>query len=447
MLVTVAVSVLIAVPRAALAAPPATDQQVLGDAKVGTDTPALLGWLRRQTTTPAKRASVRSMIRKLGSDDYATREAASRGLLESGPAALAHLRSALNDPDEEIKERVRAAIAALEPKSKPAVTAAAARLLRNRRGAEVLRALIECLADADGEVEDEVLASVAVVGVEDGKVASMLADGQRDKDPGVRAAAALVLGRSGSAEQQATVRAMAEDADSRVRLRAAQGLLVRRDPAALTVLVGLVGDAPASLAVRADELLAAVARNHASRLAWADDAMTRRRCRSAWENWLRFFGRADLTSADVDLPPWNRTLQAAAVSRSMLVALIQNDRDRFNKLAAVPFLGPGDRIAAKVEEAEGMLRQLAATLAQESPVPPPVPSVRFFQPDTLPPSAAVKALLARVPKTEVRGVRLAWRAPEPARDVHEIIVVVRTISGRPQVIAVNPQGIAVDPLR
>jgi hypothetical protein len=428
---------------ALIAAPPPAaaaripDEQLLREAKVGKDTPALLAWLRCQTLTSAQRKRLRLLVPRLGSDDYATREAASQGILELGPAVLASLRRALPDPDEEINDRLRRAIAALEPGSKPAVTAAVARLLRNRPGADAFRALFDCLPEVDGEAEEEVAATIAVLAVEEGKVAGVISEGLRDAEASRRAVAALVLGRSGSAEQQAAVRSVFSDADFWVRFRAAQGLVARRDPAALSVLAALVGEAPAPVALRADELLAAVARQHASRLLWADEPVARRRCRSAWENWERFFGRSDLKTADVDLPTWNRTLQAAAVSRSLYVALMKLDREAFTRLTAVPFLGPNDTTLPRPEMVDTALAEFSRRLGQEVLVPPPALVVRFFEPVRPTASPAARAFLARVPRAELRGVRLAWKFPEPGRVAQEIVLIARTSGGHPQVIALD----------
>jgi hypothetical protein len=421
-----------------IAAAPLSDEQVLQQARVGKETGSLVGWLRRQTLTAAQRARLRSLLPQLGSDDYAKRIAASRGVLEFGPPALPYLRRALNDPDEEIKERVRIAIAALEPKSNPAVNVAVARLLRNRRGAEVLYAVLDSLPDTDGDTEEELLATLAVLAVEEGKVAPVVADALRDAEPGRRAGAALVVGRFGSAEQQASARGMSEDADFLVRLRAGQGLLARRDPAALPLLAALVGTAPAPVALRADDFLAAVARERAPRLLWADDTTTRRRCRAAWDNWVRFFGRTDLARADFELPPGNRSLQAAAAARSLFQALIHNDRERLHHLSGVPFLGPNDTVATKPEEVDTVLGEFARMLGQGDPGRPPAVMVRFFEPGRSPTTTpAMKAFFGRLPGTELRGVRLTWRPPQPSPDVQVLVLIVRISRGGPQVIGLS----------
>jgi hypothetical protein len=418
-------------------AAPRTDQEVLAEARVRTDTPSILDWFRRHTLTASQRAHLRSSIKQLASPDYAMREGASRALHAMGPSALGHLRRALESTDEEMKERLRAAITVIEGKSKPGLAAAAARLLRQRRAADVMRVLFDCLPEMDGDAEDEVLATLGVLGTQDGKVQEFLAEGAGDQEPTRRAAAALVLGRSGSVGQRAAVQRLCADPDALVRFRAAQGLLARRDPAALPVLVALVGDAPAAVTVRADELLAAVARQRASRLLWADDPVTRRRCCTAWESWQRSSGRSDLAKADVDLLPWSPTLQAAALSRALFLALLHNEREVVNRMVDFPFFGPGERPLPAQADFEQAMQDFVRGLAAEVVVLPPFFAVRFFDPNGPTTSPALKAFLSRVPKSELRGVRLAWRFPERGHDVQEVFFVVRNSGGRTRVIALD----------
>jgi len=416
-------------------AAPANDDQLLETAKVSRDTPAMLAWVRRHTLTPTQRMRLRALLPKLGSEDYAIRDAASREVVEFGPPALVYLRRALTDPDEEVKERLRAAIADLEPKSQPAVAAAIGRLLRNRPAAEVVPVLLDGLPEMDGEAEDEALATLAVLAVAEGKVMPRVVEALHDPEPARRAAAALVLGRSGTAEQRAAVRKLLTDSDCGVRFRAAQGLLTRRDPAALAPLAALVGDAPTPLALRAEELLAVVAQRRGSRLLWADEPAARRRCRAAWESWVKFCGSRDLASADVDLLPFNRSLQAAAVSRALFLALVQGDQDARKQLTSTPFLGPDEKVSATDAELDPVLTDLNRNLSQEVLVPPPALVVRFCDPRQPAASPALKEFLGRFPRQELRCVRLSWRFPEKGREVEEIVFIVRTTAGRSRVIS------------
>jgi hypothetical protein len=416
----------------------AGDEKLLREAKVGTDGPALLDYFRRHTMTAAQRGRLRGLVPRLGDDDFRARQKASADLVVFGPAAVPHLRRALDDPDEEVRERLRAALATLEPRTRPAISAAAARLLRTRAPAGAVPVLLAYLPEADGAVEDEVIATLAVLGAPEGKVLPALADARADAEPTRRAAAAAVLGRWGTPEQRAAVRALLADPRPAVRFRAAQGLLAARDRAALPTLAALVGDAPLPLAFRADELLACVAGRRAPRLHCGDPA-GRRHCRTAWESWLRVSGAADLGRADVDLPPANPSLRAAAAARDFVADLLAGDRDAVREATDVPFLVADESSNLVQVTARGELDKLLVTFTQnlrEQGWSAAGLATRFT--DGLPNTSGT-TLRARSRKGEVRAVALLRPAPAPGADLPELVLLVRLTGDRPRVIGAEPR--------
>src|SRR5437588_9610288 len=137
------VSLVLAVP-ALHAAPPAEkinpeDEKVLKAAKIAAEAPALLDYFRKRTITQPERDKIAGLIRLLGDDSFKVREKASEDLLGCGPITLPQLRQAVNDPDEEIRERAREGIAAVESKSNPGLTVAVVRVLRVRAPAETVK--------------------------------------------------------------------------------------------------------------------------------------------------------------------------------------------------------------------------------------------------------------------------------------------------------------------
>ena len=202
------------------------DEKLLKAAKIDTEAPPLLDYFRKRTITAKEREKIDGLIRLLGDDSFKVREKASADLLALGTIVLPQLQRAVNDRDEEIRERAREGIAALEGKTNAALSAAVVRVLRVRAPTETVKTLLEYLPDAeDDTVVDEVLTTLAILGVKDNKVDALLVEAMKDKQPARRAAAALVLGRSGTVEQRRQGRALLTDADVRVRFRAAQGLL------------------------------------------------------------------------------------------------------------------------------------------------------------------------------------------------------------------------------
>ncbi|HBI46403.1 MAG TPA: hypothetical protein DDY78_26660 [Planctomycetales bacterium] len=319
------------------------DEKLLKAAKVSVDGPGLLDFFRQHTTTPAQQEHILALIQQLGDDSFKVRQKASADLAALGPRAVSYLRHALNDPDEEIKDRVEYLLKNVEgTDSQAAQSAAAARLIRARAPADAAIVLLAYVPDADNDaVEDEVLASLAVLAVHDGKVDAPVAAALKDKQSSRRAAAGLVLGRSGTPEQRAEVHTLLLDADPRVRFRAAQGLLAGRDHAALPTLIALVKDGPTDLAYRADELLSCVTR--VSHVPFAEDPGTRQNCYKTWANWSRRYGKVvDLNRAAVDLPAFNPALRAREVVRQCFNALVQNDLAAFKKTVGLPFHFGGD---------------------------------------------------------------------------------------------------------
>src|SRR5262249_47087774 len=162
---------------------------------------------------------------------------------------------------------------------------------------------------------EEVLTTLAVVGVKENKVDALLVEALTDKQAARRAAAVLVVGRSGTADQRKKAHALLTDADLRVRFRAAQGLLAAHDRAGIPTLIRLLPDAPPDLAVRAEELLSCAAGGRGPRSSVMENTQQNRTARAAWEKWWKNNTSVDLARADVDLPPFNPTLRARETVR------------------------------------------------------------------------------------------------------------------------------------
>jgi hypothetical protein len=149
-----------------------------------------------------------------------------------------------------------------------------------------------------------------------------------------------LLGRSGSAEQRAAVRALLSDADPRVRLRAAQGLAAGRDKEGIPVLIALLNEGPLDLAEQADDVLNCIGLTTAGPCTTLNDNPAhRRRCQTAWDSWWKAFGKnLDLAHADADLPPFNPLLQTRTVTRRFVSAVSRRDLAAFQQVTALPFV-------------------------------------------------------------------------------------------------------------
>lgn len=281
----------------------AADEAALRAAGLASDGPALLEFFRQRTLSAADRARLADTVRRLGDVSFRLREKASADLVAAGHAALPFLRLALQDPDLEIARRAQDCVAVIEGGAEVTLAQAAARLLAARQPAGAAAVIVAYLPLASDEaVAEELLATLARVGVRDGQVDPAVAAALDDAAPVRRAAAAWAVGRSGGAEQRAAVHRLLADPDAGVRFRAAQGLLAGKEREAIPVLVALLGEGPLALARQAEDLLCRLAGDQAPAVALDAGADAQRdRCREAWAGWWRDHGaRVDLRHLDLE---------------------------------------------------------------------------------------------------------------------------------------------------
>ncbi len=295
------------------------DEATLVAAKVGVDPPALLAFLRKRTLDESGRQRLAIWIRQLGSPSYPSREAASHELAALGVPARAALRAVLADPDLEIARRARACLDQIDRGPGSALPATVVRQLsRKLRGpsAEAIDVLLAFFPYADDDiVEEETLAALVTFAArtEAGqRPEAALLTGLRDPLPARRGAAAYVLGRRSEPNSAAEVRKLLTDRDSRVRLRAAQGLLLAHDAAAVLPLIELVGEGHPDLAWQAEDLLYRLAGEQPPDLP-ADDGSdgNRAKRRDGWLAWWRDKGKqVDLNVLTQEAQPLGLTVIA-----------------------------------------------------------------------------------------------------------------------------------------
>src|SRR5262245_41108042 len=83
------------------APPPApSDEQILKNANIGTDAPALLDFFRRRTAPETDPAKLTELIHQLNDQAADVRERAAATLISFGPGVLPLLRQVANDLDD-----------------------------------------------------------------------------------------------------------------------------------------------------------------------------------------------------------------------------------------------------------------------------------------------------------------------------------------------------------
>jgi hypothetical protein len=280
----------------------AADEAALKKAGLKTDGPDLLEFFRKLTPTPAEQERLAQTVRRLGDPDFVVREKASADLLAAGRSALSFLRPAVHDTDLEIVRRAEQCIRQIEDTATTSLTQAAVRLLVVRRPAGTGAALLNYAPFVDDEgIEDEVLTALVRVGSAEAGFAATLTDALNDRASARRAAAAFVLGRSADIEQRKAVHRLLADAEPKVRLRAAQGLLAGKDTTAIPALTALLNEAPLPLAQQAEDLLCRIAGERVPSTSLGSTKTDRNKCRDVWTGWWREnSGRIDLAKVDLE---------------------------------------------------------------------------------------------------------------------------------------------------
>jgi hypothetical protein len=262
-------------------------EKLLQEQRVGTDGAELVAFFRARTPTDKLRFHLADLVKKLGDEDFAVREKASADLIAAGRPALPLLRAAAEDADVERARRAAQCLQAIDAGADAMLTAAAARVLAERRPDGAVPALLAYVPFADDEhSEAAVLDALAVVGLRQGRPEAALLAALDDKDPGRRAAAAFVVGKAAPGEKL-RLRPLLKDADARVRLRAASALAQAGDKAAVPTLIGLLSDGPLSTGWQALDLLGRIAGEKAPQATLGEDAEGRRKARDAWAGWWK----------------------------------------------------------------------------------------------------------------------------------------------------------------
>jgi hypothetical protein len=338
----------------------AEDEELLKAAGVAVTGPGLLEFFRQRTLTAADQERIKAQIRQLGDKSFRAREQAATALAARGSSALPALRHALDDGDPEVRRRVKQCIDVIERGPGSTLPLAALHLVRDRKPDGAPGVLLGYLPFADDEaVDEELLTILLVLGLRDGKADPALVDALSAPLPARRAAAALVLGRSGTPEQRAVVRRLFTDGDPKVRLRAAQGLIAGQDKSAVPVLVSLLSDSPLDLAVQAEDLLGRLAGDKAPPVALGEEAATRRACRTAWEVWWKSNGATiNLARAEVDAPLFNPALRARTATQQFMDALGKGDTATLRRVTEVPFTIATFKVFAKRDELDPFLKEI-----------------------------------------------------------------------------------------
>lgn len=285
-------------------------EQVLKDAKLPTDGPGLLAYVRLKTLSDADRERLAGTVRQMGDESFEVRQQASKELVAAGRPALPLLKRALHDADLEIARRAERCIDEIERSPVSGHLAAAARLLGELRPEGAAEVLLTYLPTADEEhVVDAVIVAVDRTGLRDGKPLPVVVASLEDRHALRRAAAVHAVARSANEADRRRAAPLLRDPDPRVRYEAAAGLVYAGDREAVPALTALLTDAPVELAWQAEDLLCRLAGDRLPAASLGGSGDDRRKCRDAWEGWWKEHGdRADLARLTREEPLRHLTL-------------------------------------------------------------------------------------------------------------------------------------------
>jgi hypothetical protein len=260
------------------------DEVFLKKHHVEPDTASLLEFFRTRSLTDDQRKQLEIHVRRLGSSTFVEREQATRLLTDLGTPSLPYLEKAARSRDREVVRRAERIMETIKEGPGPALATAAIRVLSRRQPAEAVGVLLHYVPFADDDtVEEQLLEALLVRTAAPRWEAAPLALGQdivptavlmgsfpsqpdpalvaalHDPVPARRAAAAYVLTRVWDNGVSTAASALLADGDPKVRLRTAQGVLARRDKAAVPVLIALLADTPVEISFQAEDLLHRIA--------------------------------------------------------------------------------------------------------------------------------------------------------------------------------------------
>jgi hypothetical protein len=270
----------------------AGDEQLLHAAGIATDERSLLDFFRKQTADAATVRQAQQLIEQLGSDSFAAREQASANLLAFGPVVLPLLQQTIRQTaDLEARRRAREAVQQLQSRFPPSITAAAARLLGLSKPSGTAETLLAYLPGPhDESIAEEIQNTLAAVARSHGLVDPIFVRTLASPVPAQRTAAAAALCRIGAVEFWPAIRKLLRDPEASVRLQVACEMATAGDRQAVSVLIDLLTQLPATQAEQAEELLYRLAGPKAPPVPLGHDFAAQRKCRDAWQAWWRAHG-------------------------------------------------------------------------------------------------------------------------------------------------------------
>jgi hypothetical protein len=316
----------------------------------------------RQRSSRIGQEEVRDLIRQFDARSFAARDRASKALVERGACAVGQLLPLTQSADVEVRHRAADCLRQIEANLPPAVVAAAARLLAERKPPGAAEALLDFVpAVTDETAREAVFSAITALTMLRGRPDQAVTLALSDASPLRRAAAAVALWRAGVKDKRPAVRRLLEDADAVVRLYVGLALVDAGEKDAVPVLIRLLGTLPRSRLWRVEDVLYQLAGDKAPGLAIGEDEQSHRAFRDAWLAWWRDHAR-DIDLATLHANPFRDWTLLVLLDEGQVLELDSDDKVCFkiDKLAFpldVESL-PGERVLVAEHRANRVTERL-----------------------------------------------------------------------------------------
>lgn len=297
-------------PAAAAESPPLTDEEALKKAGLSPDDGArLVEYLKQRTLSDTDEGKIKTIIRRLGADEYEDREKATAEVELFGPAAIKPLRDAEKDADPEVAIRATRALKHMEKVPHAAVAAAAAKSVAKSRPPGAAAALLGYLPAADTEsVADDIRTALTALAVQNGKPEPAIVAALGDASPVRRSAAYVALVEGGPASERIRIKetypkvveAVRKEADTDAKFRGLWSLLLTtREKEFVGELVGMIPDLPRGRIWQLEELLLQLAGTAPKDGSFGKSPEALAKARDAWLEWWKAkAGTTDLAKVE-----------------------------------------------------------------------------------------------------------------------------------------------------
>lgn len=175
------------------------EETALKSVRIGTSGPDLLEYVKKRTLSAATRERLAGLVRRLDSENFADREAASKELIQAGGIAVPFLQHAAKSADAETAQRAKHCLEQIKADTDTGTMTAVLRLIGLHRPAGATAVLLNYAPSvaADARLTRETRFALAAVAIRDGKPDEVLTRALDEKEVARRDAARAVHGKEG----------------------------------------------------------------------------------------------------------------------------------------------------------------------------------------------------------------------------------------------------------